>query len=137
MKKYLAMPPRRTVILMLAIIAVGVIASVVLFGCAGLPVQDEAGQDVLPYFVPGTDMQMFTASPAGTPDTAPTLLDIGLKIAAAVTGTSGVLSLLSKNGRKAGAVVADPQAGVVESIKALGHMLTFGAVPPPAAAKET
>jgi hypothetical protein len=47
---------------------------------------------------------------------------------------STALSLGSKNGRKVGSVVADPQSGVIESLHGLGHLATFGVIPPPAAA---
>lgn len=63
---------------------------------------------------------------------------IGVASTAAVSATSAAAS---KNGRAAWSVVGDPQNGVLESLHALGHVTTFGLVPPPAsvpvAAKES
>ena len=113
---------------------VGGLLVLALTGCAGLPL--EGSEPVqLPYYLPGTDMQLFTASPAGEPGPATDWITLGVKILGAVTGTSGLLSLASPNGRKAWSKVGDPQAGIVESVKALGNVATFGYVPPPASIK--
>jgi hypothetical protein len=80
--------------------------------------------------------------PGVSSDTASAVKDSGLldflplwaKIPLLLMTGSTALSLGSKNGRKVGSVVADPQSGVIESLHGLGHLATFGIIPPPASA---
>lgn len=116
------------------LVAVAVLGILSMIGCAGLPVQGSDPPEI-PYYVPGTDAVMFTASPAGAVATGG-WMGLALKAVGLVTGTSGLLSLASSNGRKALSVVTDPEAGWLPSAQALGHALSFGTVPPPAPAAE-
>lgn len=114
------------------ILAMALVASVA-FGCVTDKHDDGSSTTSLFGFIPisATDTEgnttFFSAGVAGPTD----WLGIGLKVIGGLTGASGLLALGSKNGRKSWETVADPQAGTLASLKALGNVATFGAVPPP------
>ena len=80
---------------------------------------------------------LFTGGGTGEPGGGVDWLTLGLQVVGALTGTSTLLSAFSPAGRKAIGVVADPNAKWSSTIKALGNVATFGAVPPPASVKES
>ena len=109
-----------------------------LAGCAGLPrtVYDAAGAErqEIPYFVPGTNVEAFSAAPAGTGEPVGVdWLTLGLQVIGGLTGTSGLLAALSPAGRRTLGVVADPDASWKSTARALGNVATFGTIKPPAA----
>lgn len=102
-------------------------------GCITDRHDDGSSETSLFGFIPisATDSEgnthMFSVIPAGPTD----WLGMGLKILAGVTAGSTALSAASKNGRRQLETVADPEAGTLKSIQALGNVATFGLVPPP------
>lgn len=109
-----------------------------LAGCAGMPrtvyVPDGEGGVVerveVPHYLPGTGVEIYSTEPAGA-EGGPNWLLLGAQILGVLTGTSGLLAAFSPAGRKAWGVVGDPNAKWGPTVKALGNVATFGAVPPP------
>ena len=99
-----------------------------LWGCAGAPLAD----GTVPHYA---GPHIYDTAPDGTVTDAWWVT--ALKLAGGVGGTSTLLSMLSANGRKAISTFGDPQAGVGASLQALGHVATFGYVPPPTARNVT